>query len=57
LNLANNAEIDAEDIYEVLVGAPHDETSISTLCNSSEDSSSSKTIRFNLRMEFEPERF
>jgi len=34
LNLANNAEIDVEDIYAVLVGSTADGTSISTLCNS-----------------------
>jgi len=56
LNLANNAEIDAEDIYEVLVGATADGTSISTLCNSSEDSPSANTILYHLRTEFEPER-
>ena len=44
LNLANNAEIGAEDIYEVLVGATADGTSISTLCNSSEDSLSANAI-------------
>ncbi|MCD2205326.1 ISH3 family transposase [Halobacterium sp. KA-6] len=56
LNLANNAEIDAEDIYEVLVGATADGTSISTLCNSSEDSLSANTILYHLRTKFEPER-
>ena len=56
LNLANNAEIDAEDIYEVLVGATADGTSISTLCNSSEDSPSENTILYHLRTKFEPER-
>ncbi len=56
LNLANNAEIDAEDIYEVLIGATADGTSISTLCNSSEDSPSANTILYHLRTEFEPER-
>jgi len=54
LNLANNAEIDAEDIYEVLVGATADGTSISTLCNSSEDSPSANTILYHLRTKFEP---
>ena len=56
LNLANNAEIDPEDIYEVLVGATADGTSISTLCNSSEDSPSANTILYHLRTKFEPER-
>ena len=56
LTLANNAEIDAEDIYEVLVGATADGTSISTLCTSSEDSPSANTILYHLRTKFEPER-
>jgi len=55
LSLANNAEIDAEDIYEVLVGATADGTSISTLCNSSEDSPPANTILYH-RTKFEPER-
>jgi len=38
LSLANNAEITAEDIYEVLVGACADGTSVSTLCASSQNS-------------------
>jgi IS4 transposase len=37
LSLAENAELDAEDIYEVLVGACADGTSVSTLCERSED--------------------
>jgi len=56
LNPANNTEIDAEDIYEVLVGATADGTSISTLCNSSEDSPSANTILYHLRTKFEAER-
>jgi hypothetical protein len=56
LNLANNAEIDPEDIYEVLVGATADGTSISTLCKSSEDSPSANAILYHLRTKFEPER-
>jgi len=55
-NLANNAEIDPEDIYEVLVGATADGTSISTLCNSSENSPSANTILYHLRTKFEPKR-
>ena len=49
LSLANNAEIDVEDIYEVLVGATADGTSISTLCNSSEDSPPANTVLYHLR--------
>ncbi len=37
LTIAENAEIDAEDIYEVLVGACANGTSVSTLCEKSED--------------------
>jgi len=55
LDLANNAEIDSEYIYEVLVGATADETSISTLCNSSKDSPPANTILYHLRTKFEPE--
>jgi hypothetical protein len=49
LNLANDARIDAEDTYEDLIGATADGTSISTLCNSSEDSPSANTILYHLR--------
>jgi len=56
LSLANNAEMDAEDIYEVLVGSTADGTSISTLCNSSEDSPSANAILYHLRTKFEQER-
>jgi len=56
LTLANNAEIDTEDIYEVLVGATSDGTSISTLCNSCEDSPSANSILYHLRTQFELER-
>jgi len=33
MNLVNNAEIDAEDIYVVLVNATAEETSVSMLWN------------------------
>ncbi|WP_126664386.1 ISH3 family transposase [Haloterrigena salifodinae] len=56
LDLANNADIDTEDIHEVLVGAAADGTSISTLYNSSEDSPPANTILYHLRTKFEPER-
>jgi hypothetical protein len=55
LNLANNAQIDTEDIYEILVGATAGETSTLTLCNSSEDSPSANTILHHLRTKFELE--
>jgi hypothetical protein len=44
LNLTNNAKIDTEKIHEALVGATADGTSISTLCNSSQDSPSAKHL-------------
>ena len=56
LDLGDNAEIEAEDIYEVLVGACADWTSVSTLCGSSENSPSANTILYHLRTKFEPER-
>jgi hypothetical protein len=56
LSLVNNAKIDVEDVYKVLVGTTADGTSISTLCNSSEDSPPSNMILYHLRMKFEPNR-
>jgi len=56
LSLANNAEITAEDIYEVLVGACADGTSVSTLCASSQNAPAGNTILYHLRTKFEPER-
>ncbi len=44
VTLGENAEIDPADIYEVLVGAATDGTSISTLCERSEDSPSGNDI-------------
>jgi hypothetical protein len=43
LNLARNAEIDTEDVYEILVGLAADETSIFTLYNVSGDLSPLRT--------------
>jgi len=48
LSLANNAEITAEDIYEVLVGACADGTSVSTLCASSQNSPAGNTVLYHL---------
>jgi len=56
LSLANNAEITAEDIYEVPVGACADGTSVSTLCASSQNSPAGNTVLYHLRTKFEPER-
>jgi len=54
LSLANNAEITAEDIYEVLVGACADRT-LSPLCASSQNSPAGNTVLYHLRTKFEPE--
>ena len=56
LSLANNAEITTEDIYEVLVGACADGTSVSTLCASSQNSPAANTVLYHLRTKFEPDR-
>ena len=53
ISLGENADLDPEDIYEVLVGATADGTSISTLCDRSEDSSSSTNILRHLRTKFD----
>ena len=50
---AGNGDITPEDIYEVLVGATADETSISTLCDRSEDSYSGNDILYHLRTKFD----
>ena len=55
VSLGENADIDPEHIYEVLVGATADGTSISTLCERSEDSSSSTNILRHLRTKFDLE--
>ena len=49
VNLGENADLDPEDIYEVLVGATADRTSISTLCDRGGDSSSSTNTLRHLR--------
>ncbi|KOX95952.1 ISH3 family transposase [Halorubrum tropicale] len=56
LSLANNAQITSEDIYEVLVGACADGTSVSTLCASSQNTPAANTILYHLRTKFEPDR-
>jgi len=53
VTLAENADIDVEDIYEVLVGATADGTSISTLCDRSEDSPSSTDVLYHLRTKYD----
>ena len=55
VTLAENADFDSEDIYEVLVGATADGTSISTLCDRSNDSPSGTNILHHLRTKFDLE--
>ena len=53
ISIAKNGDIEPEDIYEVLVGATADGTSISTLCERSEDSHSGNDILYHLRTKFD----
>jgi hypothetical protein len=53
LSLGSNAEIDTEDIYEVLVGACADGTSISELCESSDESPHENTVLYHPREKFD----
>ncbi|ELZ84910.1 transposase (ISH51) [Haloferax gibbonsii ATCC 33959] len=47
LTLGENAELDVEDIYEVLVGACADGTSVSTLCERSEDAPHGNSVLYH----------
>ncbi len=53
MTLGENAEIDPADIYEVLVGATAEGTSISTLYERSEDSPSGNDILYHLDTKFD----
>jgi hypothetical protein len=53
VSIAGNGDITPEDIYEVLVGATADGTSISTLCKRGEDSYSGNDILYHLRTKFD----
>jgi len=53
LTLGENAEIDPDDIFEVLVGACADGTSISSLCKHSEDAPSGTDVLHHLRTKFD----
>jgi len=53
LSLGDNAETESEDIYEVLVGACADGTSISELFESSDDSPHQNTVLYHLREKFD----
>lgn len=55
LSLAENAKLDAEDIYEVLAGACADGTSVSTLCENSEDAPHENSVLYHLRTKFDLE--
>jgi hypothetical protein len=52
-DLAANAETTSEDIYEVLVGACADGTSVSKLCENSADSPHENTVLYHLREKFD----
>jgi hypothetical protein len=52
LSLAETAKLDAQDIYEVLVGACADGTSVSTLCERSEDAPHENSVLYHLRTKF-----
>ena len=53
IELGENADIDSEDIWDVLIGATADEDSVSHLCEISEDSPHGNTIPHHLRTKFE----
>ena len=53
IELGENAEIDSQDIFEVLVGRRADEDSVTHLCDISEESPHGNTILHHLRTKFE----
>ncbi len=55
LTLGENAKLDAQDIYEVLVGACADGTSVSTLCERNEDAPHENSVLYHLRTKFDLE--
>jgi hypothetical protein len=55
VELGDNAEIDPEDIFEVLVGASADGTSVSSLCEDSADAPSGNDVLHHLRTKFDLE--
>ena len=55
VELGENAEIDPEDIFEVLVGASADGTSVSSLCEDSADAPSGNDVLHHLRTKFDLE--
>ncbi len=55
VELSENAEIDPEGIFEVLVGASADGISVSSLCEDSADAPSGNDVLHHLRMKFDPD--
>jgi len=55
VSFGENADFEPEDIHEVLVGATADGTSISTLCDRSNDSPSGTNVLHHLRTKFDLE--
>ncbi|GAA0449682.1 ISH3 family transposase [Halococcus dombrowskii] len=55
IELGENADVDSEEIWDVLVGATADEDSVSHLCSISEESPHANTILHHLRTKFELE--
>ena len=53
LTLAENAELNAEDIYKILVGACADGTSVSTLCEGIEDAPHKSSVLYHLHTNFD----
>jgi hypothetical protein len=53
VSLGANADLEPEDIYEVLVGATADGTSISTLCDRSENAPPGTDVLYHLRTKFD----
>lgn len=55
VDFGENADVDAETLFEVLVGACADGTSVSSLCKTSEDSPHENTVLYHLRKKFDLE--
>jgi hypothetical protein len=53
LDIGANADTTAEDVFEVLVGACADGTSVSSLCEDSRDTPHGNTILHHLRTKFD----
>jgi len=53
VDFGGNADLDAETLFEVLVGACADGTSVSSVCKTSEESPHENTVLYHLREKFE----